>query len=55
VANLLAHELDPPLPEGSLENDTMPSQEELTALGVGDDLAGWRAMAAETRPLVAQV
>ena len=55
VANLLAHELDPPLPEGSLENDTMPSPEELTALGVGDDLAAWRAMAAETRPLAAQV
>src|SRR5271157_367868 len=30
------------------------AQEELTALGVGDDLAAWRAMAAETRPLVAQ-
>lgn len=30
-------------------------EEELTALGVGDDLAAWRAMAAETRPLVAQV
>jgi HD-like signal output (HDOD) protein/ActR/RegA family two-component response regulator len=54
VANLLAHELDPPLKEGSLENDTMPSQEELTALGVGDDLAAWRAVAAETQPLVAQ-
>jgi len=55
VANLLAHELDPPLAEGSLEYDTMPSPEELTALGVGDDLAAWRAMAAETRPLAAQV
>ena len=55
VANLLAHELDLRLAEGSLENDPMPSQEELTMLGVGDDLAAWRAMAAETRPLVAQV
>jgi HD-like signal output (HDOD) protein/ActR/RegA family two-component response regulator len=54
VANLLAHELDSPSPEGSPGNDTMPSQEELKALGVGDDLAAWRAMAAETQLLLAQ-
>jgi len=54
VANLLAHELDPPSAERSLENDAMPSPEELTALGVGDDLAAWRVMAAETLPLSRQ-
>jgi len=54
VANLLAHELDPPPAERSLENDAMPSPEELTALGVGDDLAAWRVMAAETLPLSRQ-
>jgi len=54
VANLLAHELDQPSPEGNLEIDALPSQEELKALGVGDDLVTWRAMAAETQPLLAQ-
>jgi hypothetical protein len=54
VGNLLAHELDPPSPEKSSKNDAMPSPEELKALGVGDDLAAWRAMAAETQPLLAE-
>jgi HD-like signal output (HDOD) protein/ActR/RegA family two-component response regulator len=54
VGNLLAHELDPPSPEKSSQHDAMPSPEELQALGVGDDLAAWRAMAAETQPLLAE-
>ena len=55
IANLLAHELNPLSPGGGSENDDVPSREELTALGVGDDLTAWRAMAAEVRPLLTQV
>ena len=54
IANLLAHEFDPSSPEGTLGNDTEPSQVELAALGVGEDLAAWRAMAAEIPQLLAQ-
>jgi HD-like signal output (HDOD) protein/ActR/RegA family two-component response regulator len=54
IANFLAHELDPSCPERPLGNDTEPSREELAALGVGEDLAAWRAMAAEIPPLLAR-
>jgi HD-like signal output (HDOD) protein len=47
VANLLAYELATPSPEVSLENTIETSQDELAALGVQENLAGWRAMAAE--------
>jgi len=54
IANFLAHEFDPSSPESTLGNDNEPSQEELAALGVGEDLAAWRAVAAEIPPLLAQ-
>jgi hypothetical protein len=47
VANLLAHELEASSSEVLSENNTETNQEELTALGVKEDLAAWRAMAAE--------
>jgi len=37
-----------------LEYGTEPNQEELTALGVGEDLTAWRAMAAEMPALLAE-
>jgi HD-like signal output (HDOD) protein/ActR/RegA family two-component response regulator len=55
VANLLAHELEAPSSEVPSENDTDTNQEELTRLGGAEDLAAWRAMAAEIPPLLAQV
>jgi HD-like signal output (HDOD) protein len=54
VANLLAHELEPLSPEVALGNDTEANQEELRALVGEEDLAAWRAMAAEIPPLLAQ-
>jgi len=53
VASRLANELDPPSPEIALENEAEPDQEELAALGIGEELAAWRAMAAEIPPLLA--
>jgi HD-like signal output (HDOD) protein/ActR/RegA family two-component response regulator len=47
VANLLAHELEPPSSEVLLRDDTEISREELAGLGVEGDLAAWRVMAAE--------
>ena len=54
VANLLAYELAAPSPELSLENTIETSQEELAALEVQENLAGWRAMAAEIPALLAE-
>jgi HD-like signal output (HDOD) protein len=54
VANLLAHELDAVSSEVPLENGIEINQEELAALGVKDELAAWRAMAAEIPPLLAE-
>ena len=54
VANLLAHDLVAPSPEVSLENTIETSQKELAALGVQEDLAGWRAMAAEIPALLGE-
>jgi HD-like signal output (HDOD) protein len=54
VANLLAHELEAPSPEVPLENATETNQEELAALGAKEDLAAWRALAAEIPPLLAE-
>jgi len=53
VANRLANELDPPFPEGAMEAEQEPDQQELAALGIGEDLAAWRAMAAEIPALLA--
>jgi HD-like signal output (HDOD) protein len=46
AANLLAHEVESPAPEGP-GSQAGTSQEELEALGIGQDLAAWRSMAAE--------
>jgi HD-like signal output (HDOD) protein/ActR/RegA family two-component response regulator len=54
VANLLAHELEAPSPEVSLEDDTETNRKELAALGVEEDLDAWRAMAAEIPALLAE-
>jgi HD-like signal output (HDOD) protein/CheY-like chemotaxis protein len=47
VANFLAHELEVPASEVSSEDDTETTRKMLAALGVQEDLVGWRAMAAE--------
>jgi len=54
VANHLAHELEPFSLQAADRIDSEPHQEELAALGVGEELASWRAMAAEIPPLLAQ-
>jgi HD-like signal output (HDOD) protein len=54
VANRLAHELESSSLEAPGQIDTEPNREELTALGVGEDLAAWRAMAAEIPALLAE-
>jgi HD-like signal output (HDOD) protein/ActR/RegA family two-component response regulator len=54
IANLLAHELEAPSSEVPLENGTEINREELAALGVAEDLAAWRAMAAEIPALLAE-
>jgi HD-like signal output (HDOD) protein len=54
IANLLAHELEAPSSEVPLENGIELNQEELAALGVAEDLAAWRAMAAEIPALLAE-
>jgi HD-like signal output (HDOD) protein len=54
VANLLAHEVEARSSEVLLEDDTEINQEELAALGVKDDLAAWRTMAAEIPALLAE-
>jgi HD-like signal output (HDOD) protein len=47
AANLLAHELEVSSPGVAMQNHTKASQAELTRLVAEDDLAAWRAMAAE--------
>jgi HD-like signal output (HDOD) protein len=54
VANLLAHELEAPSSEVPLENAAETNQEELAALGTKEDLAAWRALAAEIPPLLVE-
>jgi HD-like signal output (HDOD) protein len=54
VANQLAHELESSSLEAAGPIDTEPNRAELTALGVGGELAAWRAMAAEIPPLLAE-
>jgi HD-like signal output (HDOD) protein len=54
VANLLAHELESSSLKASGQLDTEPNREELTVLGVGEELAAWRAMAAEIPALLAE-
>jgi HD-like signal output (HDOD) protein len=54
VANLLAHELEAPSSEVSLEHEAETNRKELAALGVEGDLPAWRAMAAEIPPLLAE-
>jgi hypothetical protein len=54
VANLLAHELEPPSSQVFLEDDTEASRGELAGLGVEGDLAAWRVMAAEIPALLAE-
>jgi HD-like signal output (HDOD) protein/ActR/RegA family two-component response regulator len=54
VANILAHELDSPSRGEACEKNAEPNHEELSALGMGEELAAWRAMAAEIPPLLAQ-
>jgi HD-like signal output (HDOD) protein len=54
VANLLAHELEAPCSELPLENDTETNKAELAALGVEEDVAAWRAMAADVPALLAE-
>jgi HD-like signal output (HDOD) protein/ActR/RegA family two-component response regulator len=55
VANLLAHELEPPSSEVHGEDQTETNRKELAALGVGEDLAAaWRAMAAQIPALSAE-
>ena len=54
VANHLAHELESSSLQAVGRIDNEPNQEELAALGVGEELAAWRAMAAEIPPLLAE-
>jgi HD-like signal output (HDOD) protein len=54
AANLLAHEIESPLPESSGENEPGSNQVALEALGAGEDLAVWRALAADMPALLAE-
>jgi hypothetical protein len=54
VANLLSHELEALSSEVPLENGIETNQEELAALGVQEDLAAWRARAAQVPALLAE-
>jgi HD-like signal output (HDOD) protein len=54
VANLLAHELEEPKPDTPWEDPLEIHQEEIRELGIGENLADWRAMAAGIPALLAE-
>jgi HD-like signal output (HDOD) protein/ActR/RegA family two-component response regulator len=54
AANVLAHELESPSPRAPLRNESDTNPDVLAALGTEEDLASWRAMAAEIPALLAE-
>jgi HD-like signal output (HDOD) protein len=54
AANLLAHEVESPPPESSTEILPGNNQAALEALGAGEDLAAWRALAADMPALLVE-